>query len=65
MEMPLGLVCIKCGTVFGSLLNPSLVIAKDRPGQRVEAVCTPCVTALKREKGIVPDSPESWARLLE
>ena len=64
MEIPLGLVCIKCGTVFGSLLNPSLVIAKDRP-QRVEAVCTACVTALRREKGIVPDSPESWARLLE
>ncbi len=65
MEMPLSLACIKCGTVFGSLLNPSLVIAKDRLDQRVEAVCTPCITALRREKGIVPDSPESWARLLE
>ena len=65
MELPLGLVCIKCGTVFGSLLNPSLVISEDRLGQRVEAICTPCVTALRREKGLVPDSPESWARLLE
>ncbi len=65
MEMPLSLACIKCGTVFGSLLNPSLVIAKDRSGQQIEAVCTPCVTALRCEKGIVPDSPESWARLLE
>ena len=65
MEMPLSLACIKCGTVFGSLLNPSLVITKDISLQRVEAVCTPCITALRREKGIVPDSPESWARLLE
>ncbi len=65
MEMPLGLACIKCGTVFGSLLNPSLVIAKDRSGQQVEAVCTPCVMALRREKGVVLDSPESWACLLE
>jgi len=65
MEMPLGLACIKCETVFGNLLNPSLVIANDRSGQRVEAVCTACVIALRREKGIVLDSPESWARLLE
>ncbi len=65
MEIPLGLACIKCGTVFGSILNPSLVIAKDIPGKRIEAICTPCVTALRGEKGIVPDSPESWGRLLE
>jgi len=63
MELPLGLVCIKCGEVFGSLLNPSAVIRGDRT-QRAEAVCAPCVGSLTREKGIVPDSPENWARLL-
>ncbi len=64
MELPLGLVCIKCGAVFGSLLNPSLIIAKDRP-ERVQAVCAPCVNKLSKEKGIVPDSPENWARILD
>ncbi len=64
MEIPLALVCIKCGNIFGSLLNPSLVLDKDRP-KRVEAVCVTCVNKLSREKGIVADSPENWGRILE
>lgn len=65
MEQPLILVCKKCASVFGRILNPSLIIPKDKLGQRVEAVCTTCIVKLMLEKGIQPDSLESWARLLE
>lgn len=59
--LPVGLVCKSCGDVFGTLLEPPADLLPE--GAQVEAICTPCVGRLSREKGIVPNTPESWEKL--
>lgn len=61
MEWPVGLVCTKCKSMFGSVINPSDI--KDI--WQIKAICGMCIERLSNEKGITPNSPETWARLLE
>ena len=60
--LPTGLVCTKCGKVFGALLN---ITRLETRGSELKAICQPCVNTLSKEKGIKLDSPENWAKLLE
>jgi hypothetical protein len=63
MEPAAGLICVKCRRVLGNILNPSSYLAKDC--RVIKAICIGCVVELSREKAIVPDGPENWARPLE
>jgi hypothetical protein len=53
--MPIGLVCIKCHSVFGALISD--VEVKSSP---FEAVCAQCVL----DTNIVPDTPEKWREVI-
>lgn len=60
MGIPLGLVCKKCGYVFGAIVSP-----KQSELPKIESVCQQCIGRLSQEKGITPNSAENWKRLLE
>ena len=59
---PVGVVCEKCGTMVASLLN---VKKLDFEGRSLRAICSACISRLSKEKGITPDSPENWNKLVE
>lgn len=61
VSFPLGLVCVKCGAVFGTLLNAGDVLVA---GKKIEPICSLCVDVLTLETGITPRSPEDWQRLM-
>ena len=63
MEYPAGLVCVRCGEIFGRVFNPSNCFATN--AWDVKAIRDRCTAQLSEEKGITPKSPEDWARLLE
>jgi hypothetical protein len=60
MPLPTGLVCSKCGRVFGAITNPP-----PEKLQELKAVCVPCVAKSAEEKNIKLDSPEGWEAALK
>ncbi len=61
--LPVGLVCTKCGNVFGALLNTTRVVTLGN--EPLKAMCSSCAATLSKAKGIKLDSPENWTKLLE
>ncbi len=64
MSLPIGLVCKKCGSVFGALIRPNTEEVA-RIGKAVESICEPCATELSKQKGISLDSAENWAKIID
>ncbi len=61
---PTGLVCVKCGGVFGTLLKPNSDDLVKAGVRKIEAICSACIGKLSKEKSITPRTPDDWRRLL-
>jgi hypothetical protein len=61
---PTGLVCKKCGRMFGMLIEPAAGKISSVHSGEVVAMCSACAGAAAKAKGIVPNTPEKWAQVL-
>lgn len=59
MSLPLGMVCIKCGSVIGSIISSN---ADQLP--KLEIACAHCIGAASRKTGVVPSSEENWQTVI-
>ncbi len=53
MNLPTGLVCKRCGTVFGAIRTA-------KPVEKLEAVCAKCAADATKKAGVTLDTPENW-----
>ena len=60
MSIPLGMVCKGCGDVIGSIIAPDV---NELP-QAMEFACVKCIGAARQKIGVVPDSAETWAKVV-
>jgi hypothetical protein len=61
MSLPIGLTCIKCGNVFGALIEPD---EQKLRGIRLKYACESCISKAAAAKNVMPSSEESWRILV-
>jgi hypothetical protein len=57
MSFPVGIVCMGCGSVMGTMFSPVL------PSPTLKAACLNCVSKASKKLGRVPTSEADWRRI--
>ncbi len=61
MSSPLGMTCIECGQVIGTIIPPA---ADYLMPPRLEFACSDCIEKIAKSRAITLDSETSWGKVI-